>query len=208
MEYILETLASIVIQTIETTGYAGIGFLMALESANIPIPSEVIMPFAGYLVSKGEFGFWQVVFCGAIGNLLGSLASYALGFYGGRAFLARYGKWFFITPHDVALADRLFWKYGAIIAFVSRVLPVVRTFISFPAGVAKMDLRKFALYTFAGSFLWSGLLAYIGVQLGENWHSLEGYFRTFDWLVAGILLCLAVWWILRHLRHAKNNHYR
>jgi len=200
----LELFAGIIIQTIETTGYAGIAILMALESANIPIPSEIIMPFAGYLVSKGEFGFWQVVFWGAIGNLLGSLASYALGFYGGRAFLGRYGKWLFITPYDVALADRLFWKYGTIITFASRVLPVVRTFISFPAGVAKMDLRKFLLYTFAGSFLWSGLLAYIGVQLGENWHSLERYFRTFDWLIAGILLVLGVWWIWRHIRILKH----
>jgi len=205
MEHLLEFLATIVIQTIETTGYAGIAVLMALESANIPIPSEIIMPFAGYLVSKGEFGFWQVVFWGAIGNLLGSLASYALGFYGGRAFLDRWGKWLFITPHDVALADRLFWKYGAIIAFVSRMLPVVRTFISFPAGVAKMDLRKFLLYTFAGSFVWSILLTYFGVVLGENWHSLESYFRKFDWLLAGILLVLGVWWIVRHIREIQNS---
>ena len=203
MEHVLEIFASFVIQVIETTGYAGIAFLMALESANIPIPSEIIMPFAGYLVSKGEFGFWQVVFWGAIGNLLGSLASYALGFYGGRSFLSRYGKWFFITPHDVALADRLFWKYGAIIAFASRVLPVVRTFISFPAGVAKMNVWKFSLYTFAGSFLWSILLTYLGVVLGENWHSLESYFRTFDWLIAGILLGLGVWWIVRHTKKLK-----
>ena len=205
MEYLLEFLANTVIGIIETTGYAGIAVLMALESANIPIPSEIIMPFAGYLVSKGEFGFWQVVFWGAFGNLLGSLVSYALGFYGGRAFLGRYGKWLFITPHDIALADRLFWRHGAIIAFASRVLPVVRTFISFPAGIARMNIWKFSLYTFAGSFLWSGLLAYIGVQLGENWHSLEGYFRTFDWLIAGILLILGVWWIIRQIKHLKTN---
>ena len=208
MEHLLEFLAGIIMQTIETTGYAGIAVLMALESANIPIPSEIVMPFAGYLVSKGEFGFWQVVLWGAIGNLLGSLASYGFGFYGGRRFLGRYGKWFFITPHDVALADRLFWKYGTIIAFASRILPVVRTFISFPAGIAKMDLRKFLLYTFAGSFLWGIFLTYIGVKLGENWHSLEGYFRTFDWLIAGILIMLGVWWIMKHIKHEKNNHYR
>ncbi len=204
MEHILELFASVIIQVIETTGYAGIGFLMTLESANIPIPSEIIMPFAGYLVSKGEFGFWQVVLWGAIGNLLGSLVSYALGFYGGRAFLSRYGKWLFITPHDIALADRLFVKYGAIIALVSRVLPIVRTFISFPAGIAKMNIWKFSLYTFAGSFLWSIFLTYIGVKLGENWHSLEGYFRAFDWLIAGILLIFGVWWIVRHIKILKS----
>src|SRR3989344_1742900 len=207
MEHLLELLASMVMYSIEATGYAGIALLMAAESANIPVPSEVIMPFAGYLVSKGEFSFWWVVFWGAAGNLAGAVGSYYLGYFGGRRFLVSYGKFLFITMHDLEMADRLFGKYGSAIALFSRMLPVVRTFISFPAGVAKMNIWKFSRYTFAGSFLWSIFLAYIGVALGENWHSLEGYFRKFDWLIVGILLLLGIWWIWRHIKILKQENH-
>src|SRR3989344_1950650 len=188
MEHLLELLASMVMYSIEATGYAGIALLMAAESANIPVPSEIIMPFAGYLVSKGEFSFWWGVFWGAAGNVAGSVVSYYLGYFGGRRCLVSYGKFLFITMHDLETADRLFGKYGSAIALFSRLLPIVRTFISFPAGVAKMNIWKFSLYTFIGSFVWSIFLTYVGVVLGENWHSWEGYFRKFDWLIAGLLV--------------------
>ncbi|MEK7542217.1 MAG: DedA family protein [Patescibacteria group bacterium] len=197
---ILELLASFVINTIETTGYVGIAVLMALESANIPIPSEIIMPFAGYLVFEEKFNFFLVVFWGAMGNLLGSLVSYYFGFFGGRVFLERFGKFIFITKHDLDVADSWFKKYGTLVIFASRVLPVVRTFISFPAGIAKMNVWKFTIYTFAGSLIWSIILTYAGVIAGANWRILEDYFHKFDWLVAFFLIVGVIWWVRRHIR--------
>ena len=204
MEQILEFLATTVIRVIETTGYAGIGFLMALESANIPIPSEIIMPFSGFLVWEEKLNFLWVVFWGAFGNLIGSVISYYIGFFGGRPLLEKYGRFFLVTRHDLEGADRWFQKYGTLTIFVSRVLPVVRTFISFPAGVARMNIWRFSLYTFAGSFIWSLMLTYVGVIMRQNWVTLEGYFRKFDWLIAGILLGLGVWWIVRHIKQIQN----
>ncbi|MEK7510189.1 MAG: DedA family protein [Patescibacteria group bacterium] len=204
MEFILERIASFVISVIATIGYAGIGVLMALESANIPIPSEIIMPFAGFLVFQGKLSLGWVVFWGAIGNLAGSLVSYYLGFFGGRPFLEKYGKFFLISRHDLELADRWFQKYGAITAFGARMLPVVRTFISFPAGVARMNIWKFSLYTFVGSLIWSFLLVYAGIVMGENWHFLEGYVRKFDWVIIAMIGGLGIWWIQRHLRNLKS----
>lgn len=205
MEFILEFLASFVIKVIEQTGYTGITALMALESANIPIPSEIIMPFSGYLVFEEKFNFYLVILSGTVGNLIGSLVSYYLGFFGGRSFLAKYGKFFFVTHHDLELADRLFQKYGSFIIFASRILPIVRTFISFPAGIAKMNIIVFTVNTFFGSLIWSIILTYTGVIAGENWKILELYFRKFDWLIAGILLVLGIWWIWRHMRDMQSS---
>ncbi|MBI2098324.1 MAG: DedA family protein [Candidatus Wildermuthbacteria bacterium] len=203
IETIFEFLANTVIFVIEATGYVGIALLMALESANVPIPSEVIMPFAGFLVWEEKLNWWFVIFAGAFGNLVGSLASYYLGKWGGRPFLERYGRYFFITKHDLDLGDRLFAKYGPITIFASRVLPIVRTFISFPAGMARMNIWKFSLYTFTGSFMWSMMLTYAGLITGENWDGLKEYFRTFDWLIAGIIVVLGTWWIWRHIKLLK-----
>lgn len=208
MEAILEAIVRTVLAIIEQSGYGGIFILMALESANIPIPSEVIMPFAGYLVWQEQFQFLSVVLWGAMGNLLGSVISYFIGFYGGRAFIERYGKFFFVTQHDLAVADRWFKKYGAITIFASRILPVVRTFISFPAGVAKMNIWKFSLYTLAGSLIWSTILTYTGVIAGENWNVLSPYFRKFDWLIVLLLIGGGVWWIWRHIRIIQNEKFK
>ncbi len=204
MEFILEWLSRIIISIIESTGYAGIAFLMALESANIPVPSEVIMPFSGYLVFAGKFNLWWVAFWGAFGNLVGSLVSYYFGFYGGRKFLGKYGKFFFVTENDLDLADRWFQKYGTLTIFASRVLPVVRTFISFPAGIARMNVWKFSIYTFAGAFVWSYFLAYVGVIMGENWTHLEAYFRKFDWVIIIGVIILGAWWVLRHIKNQNS----
>lgn len=186
-----------VLRTIEYAGYAGVFFLMAVESANIPVPSEVIMPFAGFLVSQGAFGFWAVVLAGALGNLAGSLFSYWLGLRWRRALLPR-ARYLLIHEHDIAAAERWFARFGNAAAFFSRLLPVVRTFISFPAGIFRIPLRSFAAYTFTGSFLWSAFLAYLGVILGENWHILETYFRKFDIAIVALGAAAAGWWVYRH----------
>ena len=203
MEFILEWFSNSIISVIETSGYLGIFILMALESANIPVPSEIIMPFSGYLVFAGKFNLLWVVLWGACGNLAGSVVSYYLGFFGGRAILQKYGKFFFIKDRDLELAEHWFSKYGGVTAFAARMLPIVRTFISFPAGIARMNILKFSVYTFAGSFVWSYFLAYIGIIMGENWTYLEAYFRKFDWAIAGLIAAGVIWWIRRHFKNRE-----
>lgn len=205
MAEVLVLFSSIIIRAIEATGYIGIAGLMALESANIPIPSEIIMPFSGYLASRGQFSFFAIVIAGAIGNLVGSIASYYLGSWGGRRFLSKYGKFLFMHKKDLDSADQWFNKYGDAAIFFSRILPIVRTFISLPAGIAKMNIWKFSAYTFVGSLLWSWFLAYVGFAAGENWAFLEPYFRKFDWAIAAFLILAAVWWVRRYFKVRDSN---
>ena len=197
---IFEFISSFVINIISITGYLGIAFFMTLESAAIPIPSEIIMPFSGFLVWEEELQMVWVILAGAIGNLIGSIILYWVGFYGGRKFLEKYGRYLLISYHDLELADKLFSKYGQAIIFLSRVLPVVRTYISFPAGVAKMDFKKFCLYTFAGSLPWAWVLTYFGMIMGENWARMETYFRKFDLLIGVFTVLFIIWWVRRHIR--------
>ena len=205
---IIEILSAFIVATISTLGYAGIVLLMAIESACIPLPSEIIMPFSGYLVYTGRFNIWLVSIAGAVGCVVGSLVAYWIGMYGGRPLIEKYGKYILISHHDLDLADRWFDRFGEIIVFVSRLLPAIRTFIAFPAGVARMNLKKFVIYTFAGSLPWCLGLAYVGQKLGEQWDKdprLKILFHRFDFVI-GILLVLAVaWWIWRHLRHSKKS---
>jgi membrane protein DedA with SNARE-associated domain len=200
---IIAWLSSLVINTISTTGYFGVFILMALESACIPIPSEVILPFSGFLVWEGRFVLWQVVLWGALGNLFGSIVAYAVGYFGGRRAIEKYGKYILISGHDLDLADNWFKKYGQATVFFSRLLPVVRTFISLSAGIARMDFKKFCFYTFAGCLPWSWLLAYFGVVMGENWEGLKVYFHKFDLIIGVIIILGIVWWVRRHLRSAQ-----
>ena len=190
----LEHLSSLIIQLIQTTGYIGVFVLMTLESALVPIPSEVTMPFAGFLVNKGALSFPMVVFAGAFGNLVGSLIAYYIGFYFKQSFIVKminkYGKFLLITEEDYKTAVSWFHRYGISVVFFSRLLPAVRTFISLPAGHAKMSLWKFSAYTLVGSLLWSFVLTYIGVYLGSQWHSFEGYFRKFDLLIIVVFVLL------------------
>ncbi len=195
---ILVWVSLVIISVISNTGYFGVAFLMALESACIPIPSEIIMPFSGFLVWEGRFIFWQVVVWGAVGNLIGSIVAYLAGFYGGRPFIQKFGKYFLISGHDLELADGWFKKYGQGAVFFSRLLPVVRTFISLPAGIARMDFKKFCFYTFLGSLVWSFFLAYAGLILGNNWENLKIYFHRFDLLIAILIVSGAFWWLARH----------
>jgi len=191
-----------------TFGYLGVLFAMAIESAMIPLPSELILPFAGFLVSdpsqiepltNGPWNFWIVVIVATIGNTIGSLISYAIGAYGGRPFLERYGRFVLIRPHEIELADHFFKRYGAPTAFFSRLIPIVRTFISFPAGVARMPLRTFIIYSTAGAFLWSILLVWAGTQLGAHWQDIRHALQPFDLLIAVlavVAVVLFVWWRL------------
>src|SRR6476646_11875633 len=203
---IIGILSSFIVATISTLGYSGVVLLMAIESACIPLPSEIIMPFAGYLVYTDRFDLWFVGVAGAVGCVLGSLVAYWVGMYGGRPVIEKYGRYILLSRHDLDLADRWFAKYGEMIVFVSRLLPAIRTFIAFPAGVARMNLTRFVIYTFAGSLPWCLGLAYVGQKLGEKWNkddTLKTWFHRFDFVI-GILAVLAIsWWIWRHIKHSR-----
>jgi membrane protein DedA with SNARE-associated domain len=203
---IIEILSGIIVATISTLGYSGIVLLMAIESACIPLPSEIIMPFSGYLVSTGQMNLWAVGFAGAVGCVLGSLVAYWVGSKGGRPLIEKYGRYVLVSPHDLDMADRWFASHGEIIVFVSRLLPAIRTFIAFPAGVARMNLKRFIIYTFAGSLPWCLGLAYIGQKLGEKWNkddTLKTWFHRFDFLIGIAAVLLAGWWIWRHVKHLR-----
>jgi membrane protein DedA with SNARE-associated domain len=189
-------------------GYLGVLIAMTIESAMIPLPSELILPFAGFLVSdpaqlepitRGPWSYWIVVAVATAGNTLGSLIAYAIGARGGRPFLERYGRYLLIRPHEIELAERFFVRYGAATAFFSRLLPVVRTFISFPAGVARMPLRRFIVYSTAGALPWSMLLVFAGQQLGARWLDIRHALQPFDLAIAVAIIAfvvLFVWWRL------------
>lgn len=197
----LENISSLIIHLIQTGGYAGIFALMALESALLPIPSEVTMPFAGFLAQSGQLNFWLVVTVGTLGNLVGSLIAYAIGLVLEESVIVglirKYGKFILVSEHEYTRAVKWFAKYGNPIAFFSRLLPAVRTFISLPAGLSEMNIWKFSFYTLLGSFIWSTFLTWIGFYLGTKWNSLEPYFRKFQ-LVIIVLLVLAVLWYINH----------
>lgn len=187
-EFLVET----AIHLIESLGYWGIFLAMTLESACIPLPSEIIMPFAGFVVWEGELTLWGITLVGALGNLFGSLIAYYVGLKGGRPFLEKYGKYFLITPSKLNLADEWFSKYGHKAVLISRVLPGLRTFISLPAGITHMDLKKFIVYTFFGSLPWCFVLGYIGVLMGPEWEIIKGYMYVFDIIVGiGVVIFLA-----------------
>lgn len=207
IEKLIAMLAGWIIGVISTLGYGGVMLLMAIESACIPLPSEIIMPFSGYLVFKGEMTLWGVALAGAIGCVLGSIPAYYLGMYGGRPLVQKYGKWVLISHHDLHIADRWFEKHGEIIIFIGRLLPAVRTFIAFPAGIARMHMGKFILYTFTGSLIWCWLLAYAGMKMGENWESLKVYFHEFHYVIVFAAVVFMIWYIRRHLEALKRHHH-
>ncbi|MDO8593159.1 MAG: DedA family protein [bacterium] len=205
IEIIIGAITSFIISAISSLGYFGVGALMAVESACVPLPSEIIMPFAGFLVAQGRFSLLGVTLAGAIGCVAGSVLAYAAGAWGGRGFIEKYGKYILISHHDLTLADRFFNKYGSAAIFFSRLMPVVRTFISLPAGIARMNFSKFVIYSFLGSLPWSFGLAYIGLKLGNNWDTLGVYFHKFDAAIAIAILVFAVWYVRRHLKNLRLN---
>lgn len=188
---ILAALSALIIAIISSAGYGGIVLLMAIESACIPLPSEIIMPFSGYLVAQGRFGLFWVATAGALGCNLGSALAYAIGYYGGRPLVRRFGRLLWLTEHELETSHRFFARWGDITVFVARLLPVVRTFIALPAGVARMPQLRFHLYTFLGSWPWCLGLAYLGMKAGEHWDYLRSYFHRFDTVIAAAIIILA-----------------
>lgn len=196
---IIDYVSQIAIHLIETLGYWGVFLGMTIESACIPLPSEVIMPFAGYVVWEGKMTLWGITLAGVLGNVLGSWIAYFVGLKGGRPFLEKYGKYVLITPGKLDMAHEWFERYGHEAVFISRLLPGIRTFISLPAGIAEMEFKKFTIYTFAGSLPWAFALGYIGVLLGPHWETIRSYFHILDIFVA-IGVVAVVIYIIYHYR--------
>ena len=202
---IIDFLARFVVMTIDKVGYIGVFVLMTLESCGIPMPSEVIMPFSGFVVAQGNMSFWAIVFIGAFGNLVGSWIAYWIGARGGRPLIEKYGKYILISKHDLDLADRWFTRYGDWTVFFGRLLPVVRTYISFPAGISKMDFKKFSYYTFAGALPWTYLFAYLGVKMGNNWEQIRTKLHGFDMSMAVIVVLFIVLYVWRHVKLSQKS---
>jgi membrane protein DedA with SNARE-associated domain len=188
IDRLMTAVSGFIVATISTMGYGGIVLLMAIESACVPLPSEIMMPFSGYLASTGRFSLNLVAIAGAVGCLLGSYVAYFAGANGGRRLLLKYGRYILIAPHEIELADRFFERWGAPAVFISRLLPVVRTFIALPAGIARMRLVPFTIYTLLGSYLWCLALAWAGMKLGQHWSQLGPYFHRFDGAIAVLLV--------------------
>jgi membrane protein DedA with SNARE-associated domain len=201
---LLTALSALVLSIISGLGYGGVALLMAIESACIPLPSEVVMPFAGYLVSTGRFSLQAVAIAGTIGCLLGSYVAYFVGAIGGRQAFERYGHYVLISHHELAAADYFFERWGSLTVFVARMLPVVRTFIAFPAGLSRMNLWRFSIYTVLGSYPWCLALAYAGMKLGEHWDNLAPYFHRFDDLIGLLILAALAAFVYARLRGGRD----
>ncbi|MFC2034037.1 DedA family protein [Chloroflexota bacterium] len=207
MPPIEQALLDFIYSTYTLIQWPGVVLLMAIESACIPLPSELIMPLSGWMLVKAKslpVAYVMVAgFYGALGCTIGSIIAYYLGLWGGRPFLEKYGKYLLISRHDLALADRWFDKSGNWVIFASRLLPVIRTFISFPAGIARMHLIKFLIYTFIGSFIWCTGLAYGGYLMGEHWEQIRILMRPFDPLIGGLIVIAFIFYIYRHIKHSN-----
>lgn len=186
---------------IDSLGYPGIVLLMAIESACIPLPSEIIMPLAGYLVTTGRFDLYWAATAGAIGCNVGSVLAYEIGYYGGRPLVEKYGSYILMSRHDIDMADRFFKKYGAWAIFIGRLLPVIRTFIALPAGIARMPRLPFHIYTFLGSWPWCFGLAWLGMKLGTHWQDLKPYFMQFKIPIILLLVAGTVWFVWTHWKN-------
>ena len=208
MEHIIEPIVNWVTQFIGqfgAWGWVAVFILMVLESACIPVPSEAIMPFAGFVVSEGEMSLFAIVTAGVAGNVVGSWISYWIGLYGGRPFVDKYGKYVLLRHHHLDLAERWFERWGAPTVFFSRMLPIVRTFISLPAGMARMPFWKFTLYTTLGCIPWVFMLGYVGVKLGDNWEKIRSYLHYADYLVLVAIVAIVVWQVVKWRRRGPRD---
>jgi membrane protein DedA with SNARE-associated domain len=205
IDRLLSGISAWIVAMIAALGYGGIVLMMAIESACIPLPSEVTMPFSGYLITTGRFSLNLVAVAGAVGCLIGSYAAYYAGASSGRWFIERYGRYLLIAPHELEIADRFFARWGSAAVFVCRLLPVVRTFIAFPAGVARMRILPFTIYTLAGSYLWCLALAYAGMKLGQHWDALGPYFHRFDGVIVALLVLGAIPLLYNRLRAVNSS---
>lgn len=200
---LIEQIIAWALGLIDKFGYAGIFLTMAFESAAIPIPSEVVVPFGGFLASGGRLSFWPVVLVATLANLAGSIVIYLVGLSGGRWFLERYGKYVLVHQDDISKMDRWLDKYGSRVAFFSRLMPGVRTFSSLVIGAGKMNFKRFLFYTFLGSFLWNLPLAYIGLVTGKNWNVLQPYFHKFELLIAALIVIAITLFVFKHIHKIK-----
>ncbi len=205
IENIFSILTGFIVNVISTFGYPGIALLMGIQTVAVPIPSEIILPFAGYLVFTGRFEIWFVALVGAVGSCLGSLVAYFIGKAGGRPLVQKYGKWVLISKHDLNLADNFFRKHGNKAVFFGMMLPIFRSFISFPAGVAKVPVKKFVTYVFLGSFIWGVFLSFIGMKLGENWNTLRIKFQGFETALFVLAVFAGIYWVYRHIKMSKSD---
>ena len=200
---ILIFLTELIVKIISLLSYWGVGLLMGLESAAIPIPSEVIMPFSGFLVSEGKMSLLGVALAGAIGSVVGSWAIYELAGYGGRPLLEKYGKYILISKSHLDSTDRFFQRYGMWATFLGRMLPVFRTYISIPAGLAKIDLKKFLALCFLGSFIWSYFLAWLGVLFGSHWEVVREYMHYISIIIVVFVILWATRWFWNNMRRRQ-----
>lgn len=196
-------IAQHVTRFIDSTGYITIFIAMVMESMVFPLPSEAVMPFAGFLIAEGRFSFFGVIAVSTLASLVGSLLSYWMGQYGGRPFITRYGKYFLLDPHDLAITERFFARRGELAILISRFIPVVRHLISIPAGIARMNLVKFSIYTLIGAGLWNAFLTVVGYYLKQNWHLVMEYSHVVDIVVVAILVALVGLFVYRHLARRK-----
>jgi membrane protein DedA with SNARE-associated domain len=200
---LLHQFGEMAINWINSIGYWGILLGMILESACIPIPSEVIMPFGGYLVSTGHLNMIGVILIGTLGNIIGSFIAYAIGHWGGKRFIDRFGKYVFLSKKHLDSAEKWFDKRGEMTVFISRILPAIRTFISLPAGIARMSLSKFLMYTAIGSVIWSGILTYVGFILGHNWENIQNILHPISYLVVIFVVVIVVYLIVKVIKNKK-----
>jgi len=203
---VIEALAVFTTGAIAAMGYGGVVLLMAIESACIPLPSEIIMPFAGYLVYQGRFTLHGAALAGAIGCVVGSIPAYYVGQYGGRPIIERYGRYVLLSHRELDFADRVFQRWGQWVVLAGRLLPIIRTFIAFPAGVSRMPMGKFIVYTFVGSYPWCLALTWAGAKLGEAWHTdprLKAMYHRFELVIVVVFAAFAVWFVWTKLREAR-----
>jgi len=206
LNHIIEALALLIVRVISSTGYAGIALLMAVESTCIPIPSEIIMPFSGYLVSQGQLSLLGVATAGAIGCNLGSTIAYVIGATGGRRLVEKWGRYVLLDTSDIDLAERFFVRFGPVTVFLARLLPLIRTFIALPAGFARMRQWQFQLYTFVGSWLWCYALAYVGLVLGQQWETnptVKAVFHNADIVIVALAVVAVAWVVMRRWKHSR-----
>ena len=201
LHQLLDPILQMIRDGVASWGYLGVMMMMAIESANIPLPSEAIMPTAGLLVQQGKMNIHLAAFAGALGCLLGSIPSYFLGMLGGRPFLEKYGRFLLLRKQDMEIADGWVNKYGDITFFVCRMLPVVRTFISFPAGVLKAHFGMFCLFTFIGSLAWCYFLTWVGIKFGENLEMFVSVWHKFDIAIVLVVVAGFGYYLYRHLKH-------
>jgi membrane protein DedA with SNARE-associated domain len=201
MSQILNSVTNLIIHIISSLGYLGVGFLMALQTVAVPIPSEVILPFSGYLASAGRFNIFLIALTGGLGSCVGASIAYYIGYKGGRPLVEKYGKYIFLSGNEFRITEQFFAKYHSAAMFFGQLLPIVRSFIAFPAGITKAPYKKFLVYVFLGSFIWSLALAYVGEKLGQNWQTLHSKFQHLDLVVIVLIILGAAFWVYRHAKH-------